>query len=171
MADLSINNVIDQIKKDYYWLAEFNLADSQLYDLHILIVRTSIGSDEMKDFMAKLKGILGVTDEKTVISVASKIFKYSFLPDEEDMGDLKSWIGIWHLTISADESEKYPMSQKNSKENIEPEPDEVKKTELSLNDKLSKYDWSKIVGIERRALLEELGVSLKDFVKWLGDKK
>ncbi|MFA6526156.1 MAG: hypothetical protein WCT26_01945 [Candidatus Buchananbacteria bacterium] len=43
--------------------------------------------------------------------------------------------------------------------------------ELTVEQKLAKYDWSKIVGIERRALLEELGVSLKDFVKWLGEKK
>jgi len=43
--------------------------------------------------------------------------------------------------------------------------------ELTLDQKLSQYDWNKIVGIERRARLEELGVGLKDFVKWLAAKK
>jgi|GEM_PF-1883511 len=41
----------------------------------------------------------------------------------------------------------------------------------SLDAKLSQYDWSKITGIERRALLEDLGVLLRDFVKWSGGKK
>ncbi len=40
-----------------------------------------------------------------------------------------------------------------------------------INSKLSQYDWSKIAGIERRALLEELGVSSRDFNKWLAEKK
>ena len=41
----------------------------------------------------------------------------------------------------------------------------------SLDDKLAPYNWSKITGIERRALLEDLGVPLKDFVKWSEKKK
>lgn len=43
--------------------------------------------------------------------------------------------------------------------------------ELTLDQKLFQHDWSKIIGIERRALLEDMGVSLKDFIRWLGEKK
>lgn len=72
------------------------------------------------------------------------------------------------IPFEASEVEEFAAQQ--SKESPEEEI-KINEGEKTLEEKLSRYDWSKIVGIERRALLEELGVSLKDFVKWLGEQK
>ncbi|MFA5020985.1 MAG: hypothetical protein WC517_02920 [Patescibacteria group bacterium] len=68
------------------------------------------------------------------------------------------------------ENKKLPTDEEIESEETLEQPS-AEPTELTLDQKLSQYDWNKIIGIERRARLEELGVGLKDFVKWLAAKK
>lgn len=135
------------------WLEAFDLTDSEVLALINIIGEVIWGDIDLDEFWQKIQtAVLKNNEVKKQIAIAAANNRLMDFKDE--IGDVDGFIKSLGGEVTVE-----PLKAKSSLSQEE------------INNKLSQYDWSKIVGIERRALLEELGVSLKDFVKWLGEQK
>lgn len=190
--------IFDILEQDLNFKREL---EQQLYKNNELLTKDFVTLDDktssptisnwIKDFIAK-KG----TDDFSTIALSDYLTNSAntknLTPDDRqkvfDLLNLYRNIKFFPATVEGkpmeewriipfDASEVKKFVETKNKEATVEETKEVKeiKTALSLelttDQKLAQYDWHKIVGIERRALLEELGVSLKDFVKWSEGRK
>ena len=120
----------------------------------------------LSDYMTNSANTKNLTqDEKRKLFDLFNLYRnIKFFPDTVSGKPMEEWqiipFDLAEVKNFIDEDNKKFQATKGEEEEAE---------ELTAEQKLAKYDWSKIVGIERRALLEELGVSLKDFIKWSGD--
>jgi hypothetical protein len=100
---------------------------------------------------------LSVADRKQLADLLSLYHNLKFFPDTVKGQPIEEWRII-----------PFDMSEIKLTDQTAQKTDQANTPEPKPEDKLAQYDWSTIVGLERRALLEELGVSQKELVKWLG---
>lgn len=91
MPENNVNNEIQEIKKANPWLDLFNLSDSDLEGVSILISRVMLGSDNLDQFYSKLGQKLNKSDEE-VKKIALVIAKNKFLPIADKIGDVSGFI-------------------------------------------------------------------------------
>lgn len=163
MGDLNKNSLssdvldLSYIKSDNPWLMPFGLTDEELAEVIRLMTRVIINSDSIIGFKERLAEALPGRDEQFVSDLVIAILSNRFLelkPYLKGFDEFVSGLGLGGL----------------SAETAEPKEAAVPLEDLPLPDKfkqqLSGYDWPNITGLERRALLEELGVSPEDFKIW-----
>lgn len=144
----------EELRQLNRWIIRFDLSDAELYAVIVLIGDTIWGDIDLDEFWQKLQSaVLKDNDAKRDLAVA--IANNRFLFYKKDIGDVEGFIRRLGGQVLS------PAAR----------PRVIEKSPEDVAAELAKYDWSKIVGIERRALLEELGVSLKELVKWLGERK
>lgn len=190
--------IFDILEQDLNFKREL---EQQLYKNNELLTKDSITLDDksssptignwLKDFIAK-KGTddfstialsdyltnsantknLTSEDRQKVFDLLNLYRNIKFFPATVEGKPMEEW-----RIIPFDASEVKKFVETKNKATEEKKNEEVKgnkavsSSELTTEQKLAEHDWHKIVGIERRALLEELGVSLKDFVKWSEGRK
>lgn len=144
----------EELRQLNRWIIRFDLSDAELYAVIVLIGDTIWGDIDLDEFWQKMQSAV-LKDNDTKRDLAVAIANNRFLFYKKDIGDVEGFIRRLGGQVSA------PAAR----------PRVVEKSPEDVAAELAKYDWSKIVGIERRALLEELGISLKELVKWLGERK
>lgn len=107
-------------------------------------------------------------EERSYVARLLQLFlNIKFFPDSLKDQPMEEWKFFALPEINIEENkEQKSKRQANKKETTKqkaPEPD--------LKQKLANYDWDKIKGLERRALLEELGVSKQEFERWYKGNK
>jgi len=155
MSDGSINIIgtAEDLRRINPWLEPFNLTDAEVLALIKLIGDAIWGDIDLDEFWQKLQQYI-LRDAQTQKKIAVAASRRRLMDFKDDIGDVEGFI----KKLGGDNIVEAPIVKKA------PDPEEI-------NKKLAQYDWNKIVGIERRALLEEIGVSLKDFVRWLAERK
>lgn len=117
----------------------------------------------LSDYMTNSQNTknLSAEEKQKVIDLLNLYRNLKFFPENVAGKPMEDWQII---PFDPDEVKKFIEMQKSLGE------EEEEEIGMTIDQKLSRHDWSNIVGIERRALLEELGVSLNDFVKWQANK-
>lgn len=107
-------------------------------------------------------------EERSYVARLLQIFlNIKFFPDSLIDQPMEEWEFFALPEIKMEEKkEQKSKSQTNKKETVKKEAPEP-----NLKQKLANYDWDKIKGLERRGLLEELGVSKAEFERWYNVNK
>jgi|GEM_PF-2613815 len=114
---------------------------------------------------------LSAKERAAVTNLLQLFFNIKFFPESMAGLPMEDW-RLFHFGDLEKTETKAPKKRSAEPQQAEAAPiDKTAISEMTMEQKLAQYDWHKVVGIERRALLEELGVSLKDFVKWSEGRK
>jgi hypothetical protein len=102
-------------------------------------------------------------EERSYVARLLQLFlNIKFFPDSLKDQPIEEWEFFALPEIKIEEKKEQKSKAQTGKQETtrqqSPEPD--------LKQKLANYDWDKIKGLERRALLEELGVSKVEFERW-----
>jgi len=145
------------------WLKDF-IAKNGTSDFNSVVLSNYLTNSENTRNLSQ--------EERTQLFSLFNLYRnLKFFPDTVDGKPMEEWRIIPFDAAEAKEFIERDNKKFQAAENAAGGGAREEVAGQTIEQKLSQFDWSKIVGIERRALLEELGVGLKDFVKWTGEKK
>ncbi len=149
LNDKIVEPTIANWLKDYNY--QFNLSEFSTLNL-TKFISSSINCQKLAE------------KEKSYVARLLQMFlNIKFFPDSLKDQMIENW-QIFSLPEVKKEKFSKVINKDIKKEEVV---DVSRKVELAgVSQKLANYDWDKIKGLERRALLEELGVSKAEFEKW-----
>ncbi|MFA6228190.1 MAG: hypothetical protein WC668_03300 [Patescibacteria group bacterium] len=155
---------INELKQLNPWLGSFQLSDSEIYAVMDLIGQVIWGDIDLNEFWLALQKAV-IQSNGTKRRLALEIAKNRFRDFQDDLGDIDAFIeGLQSKDFLTADNDTSREIENDSAVSVIPAPVE---SVNSRSDMLSRYDWSTISGLERRLLLEELGVSRQELDEYL----
>ena len=159
---------IAELKRFNPWIDSFQLSDPEIYAVIDLIGQVIWGDMTLEEFPLALQKAV-IKDDAAKRRLIIEIAKNRFKDFQDDLGDVDAFINNFQSGNSVVSPVVENSSPKETK-NLPPSPavSALVKPVNSRDEILRQYDWSATTGLERRLLLEELGVSrqeLEDYLK------